>query len=136
MVDIRKTFSLESQRKLDSPERIATDPETWVNKRIYKREGGVYYIAEGKPTAWNRVAWVTEEMMLAADALERQNTELQDTDAMPLTLLEQSELGLLSEPEVTSDPTGGQPVVEVGDEDLRGLIPSSEEVDEFETSNS
>lgn len=121
MSEIRKTFTLESMRKLDSPDRIDDDPSTWVNRRVYKREGGVYYIAEGKPTAWNRVSWVTEEMMIGADELERQNTELQDTDSMPLTLLERSELGMLDDPQV-SEPAVDQddePDTTTGDESPR-----------------
>jgi len=122
MADIVKTFILESQRKLNSSERVDDNPETWVNRRVYKREGGVYYIAEGEPISWNRVQWVTEEMMVAADELERQNTELSETDAMPLTLLELSELGLLEEPEPQGDPA-----VEVEEESSEG--------DEIETTD-
>ena len=84
-------------------------------------EGGVYYIVEGTPSSWHRVPWVTEEMMIAADELERQNTELSETDAMPLTLLELSELGLLEEPQV-------DPAVEVEEESSEGY--------EIETTNS
>lgn len=105
MAEIKKTYTLSSNRKLDSPDRIDDDPTTWDNHRVYKREGGVYYIVEDN--SWNRVAWVTEEMMLAADELEKQNTALQDTDSMPLSLLEQSELGLLKDPQV-SEPDADQ----------------------------
>lgn len=123
MAEIKKTYSLFSNRKLNSKERIEDDPSTWYNERVYKREGGVYYIAEGSPPSWHRVpsGAVTEEMMLAADELERQNTELVETDSMPLTLLEQSELGLLSE-----DPQVSEPAVEVESDDSEGT--------EFETS--